>query len=401
MVIRINKDIKRDIALVCAFLVLSAALFFLPTGFEQRIAKQALRCRGEVIAVENSGVQQFGMVKSGDQSVTLTLLDGRFKGRTVQANNPLLGQMDRDKLFSVGDTALVVLSLDSKGEIVFANPQAHYRIGFEFGLLLLFALALLLFGGWTGVKALLSFVFAGLMLWKVLIPGLLKGHDPLVLSLMTVALLTAVIIFLVAGLTRKGLVAFCGAFLGVATSCLLAIYFTGKLHIHGAVMPFAETMLYSGYGHLDLTRIYIAAVFLAASGAVMDLAMDVAASMNELAVANPQIGRLEMIRAGLRVGRAVVGTMTTTLLLAYSGGYVTLLMAFMAQGVPLINLFNLIYVAAEVLKTLVGSFGLVMVAPFTAVVGGMLFTRGQRVIRQEAVGKATGGRVILQEPGAL
>jgi uncharacterized membrane protein len=64
--------------------------------------------------------------------------------------------------------------------------------------------------------------------------------------------------------------------------------------------------------------------------------------------------------------------MTTTLLLAYSGGYLTLLMAFMAQGVPMANLFNLIYVAAEILKTLVGSFGLVTVAPFTALAGGLL-----------------------------
>jgi uncharacterized membrane protein len=229
-------------------------------------------------------------------------------------------------------------------------------------------------GGWTGAKALLSFVFAGMMLWKVLVPGLLKGFDPLLLSLTVVAILTAAIIFLVAGLTRKGATAFCGALLGVATSCGLAVYFTAKLHINGAVMPFAETLLYSGFGHLNLTRIYISAVFLAASGAVMDLAMDVAASMNELALKKPDITRIELIRSGLSVGRAVVGTMTTTLLLAYSGGYITLLMAFMAQGVPLTNLFNLVYVAAEVLKTLVGSFGLVMVAPFTAVFGGLILT---------------------------
>jgi uncharacterized membrane protein len=391
------KNAKRDIALVSAFLVLSAGLFFVPTGFERCISKQSLRCRGEVIAVENSGIQQFGMIKNGDQSVTLELLGGKFKNQVVQANNPLMGQMDRDKLFSVGDTALVVLSLNDQGEIIFANPQAHYRIGFEFGLLLLFAAALILFGGWTGAKALLSFIFAGLMLWKILIPCLLKGYDPLLLSLTTVALLTAVITFLVAGLTRKGLVAFCGAFLGVATSCVLASYFTSRLHLHGAVMPFAETLLYSGYGHLDLTRIYIAAVFLAASGAVMDLAMDVAACMNELVARDPQISRLDLIRSGLSVGRAVVGTMTTTLLLAYSGGYVTLLMAFMAQGVPLINLFNLIYVAAEVMKTLVGSFGLVMVAPFTAVVGGFLFSHDHQTYLVKAHAQASTGEPIFQE----
>jgi uncharacterized membrane protein len=137
-------------------------------------------------------------------------------------------------------------------------------------------------------------------------------------------------------------------------------------------MPFAETLLYSGFGHLDLTRIYIAAVFLACSGAVMDLGMDVAASMHEVAVRNPDISRLGLIRSGLNVGRAVVGTMTTTLLLAYSGGFLTLLMAFMAQGIPLDTTFNFIYVAAEVVKTIVGSFGLVTVAPFTALMGGLI-----------------------------
>jgi uncharacterized membrane protein len=107
----------------------------------------------------------------------------------------------------------------------------------------------------------------------------------------------------------------------------------------------------------------------------MDLAMDVAASMDELIKKKPGLTFKEMVHSGFRIGRAVVGTMTTTLLLAYSGGYITLLMAFMAQGVPLINLFNLVYVAAEVLKTLVGSFGLVTVAPFTAIVGAAVYTK--------------------------
>jgi uncharacterized membrane protein len=152
----------------------------------------------------------------------------------------------------------------------------------------------------------------------------------------------------------------------------MAAVFTKQFHLHGAVLPFAETLLYSGFAHLDLTKIYVAAVFLACSGAVMDLAMDVAASMHEVVVRHPGISRKEAFSSGITVGRAVVGTMTTTLLLAYSGSFLTLLMAFMAQGVPLANTFNLIYVAAEVLKTLVGSFGLVTVAPFTALMGSLL-----------------------------
>lgn len=365
-------DWKRESLLVSLFFILAVILWRIPTGFENRAPKNSIRCRGKIVRVDNS-IQQLGMIKKGHQDVTIEILDGAYKGRTVEAANQLLGRLDIDKIYQSGDIALTVLTLNPDGEITFANPQDHYRLGLELALLGLFAGLLLLFGGWTGLKALFSFIFTALMIWKVLAPLFLKGVDPVLAALGSVALLSAAIIFLVAGLTRKGLVAFCGAFLGVLTSCLLALVFTPKFHVHGAVMPFAETLLYSGFGHLDLTRIYIAAVFLAASGAVMDLAMDVAASMDEVMLKKPDLSAWEAIKSGLTVGRAVVGTMTTTLLLAYSGGFITLLMAFMAQGVPLANLFNLIYVAAEVLKILVGSFGLVTVAPFTALVGGFVY----------------------------
>jgi uncharacterized membrane protein len=105
----------------------------------------------------------------------------------------------------------------------------------------------------------------------------------------------------------------------------------------------------------------------------MDIAMDISASMNEIHENHPGTPRGEIIRSGFNVGRAVVGTMTTTLLLAYSGGYTALLMVFMAQGTPMISIFNLTYVSAEILHTMVGSFGLVLVAPLTALIGGLLY----------------------------
>lgn len=366
---------NREFVLVAVFALLTAILYFIPTDFDKRVSDNAVRCKGEVVEVDNTEVHQFGLVKTGPQGVTLKMLDGEFKGQFFKGTNEILGQMDKDKIFKVGDEALTVLSLDADGNVLYVNPQDHYRIELEVAMLLLFAFLLLVFGGWTGAKALFSFMFTALALWKLLIPALLGGIDPVWMTLAVVAVLCAVIIFMVAGLNRKGLVAFLGSFMGVLTSCILAVYFTRQLHLHGAVMPFAETLLYSGFGHLDLTKIYVAAVFLACSGAVMDLAMDVAASMDEVVMANPDISRMEALASGLRVGRAVVGTMTTTLLLAYSGGFITLLMAFMAQGVPLMNTFNFVYVSAEILKTLVGSFGLVTVAPFTAIAGAFIFMR--------------------------
>ena len=369
-----TKNTRNDRILVLVFFILSTILFFSPTGFEDRIPQHLIRAKGEVLSVDNSDVGQFGMVRTGGQDVTLKILDGQFQGQTFETLNNLLGQMDRDKLFVPGDTALVVFTLKPDGTILTAVPQDYYRLDLELMLMGLFALLLLAYGGWTGFKALLSFVFAGMALWKILVPMLLMGYDPVLVSFGVVSTLSAVIIFLVAGPTMTGIVAFLGALSGVLSSCGLAWYFTDKFHLSGVVMPFAETLLYSGYGHLNLVEIFISAVFLASSGAVMDLAMDVSASLNEVVSKKPGIGFTEALGSGLRVGRAVVGTMTTTLLLAYSGGFLTLLMAFVAQGVPLANTFNLVYVAAEVLKTLVGSFGLVLVGPLTAFIGAFLFT---------------------------
>ncbi len=367
---------RRDFCMVMAFALLSVCLWYLPTQYDQRVDASAERCRGRVVEVDDSGLQRHAIIKVGSQQLVVEAVDGRYAGTRFSLGNQLLGRLDVDKVFAPGDDALLVITHHPDGSIIAVTAQDHYRIGLELWLLGLFALLLLCFGGWTGLKALLSFIFTGLVLWKIFVPQLLEGVPPIPLAFGIVALLTGGIIFLVAGPTRLGVVAFLGAMLGVGTSSLLAVWAAGAFHLTGAVMPFAETLLYSGYAHLDITGIYVAAIFVAASGAVMDLAMDVAASQNELVHRNPGITRREALFSGIRVGRAVVGTMTTTLLLAYSGGYLTLLMAFMAQGVPLTNLFNLLYVAAEVVKTLAGSFGLILVAPFTAVVGSLVYTAG-------------------------
>ena len=103
--------------------------------------------------------------------------------------------------------------------------------------------------------------------------------------------------------------------------------------------------------------------------------MDISAGVAEVARHSPGLTRRELFRSGLRIGRAVVGTMTTTLLFAYSGGYLTLLMVFAAQGTSPVAFINSTLVSAELVKTLVGSFGLVLVAPFSAASAAFLLKR--------------------------
>ena len=143
-------------------------------------------------------------------------------------------------------------------------------------------------------------------------------------------------------------------------------------------MSNSESLLYSGYQNLNLTTIFMSSIFIGASGAMMDLAVDITSAINEVIEKKPEITWREAFVSGMNVGRAAMGTMTTTLLLAYSGGYIALLMVFMAQGTPVLHILNYKYVAAEILDTMVGSFGLVTVAPFTAFTGSLLLTHKRK-----------------------
>ena len=375
MIIKERMEI-RDFILTAVLALVTLSLFFIPTRFGSPSDLNTARVRAEILEVDNSTLEKYGIVTTGDQGLTMRIASGQFKGEIIQGANMLIGKMEMDKLFVPGDYALVTLSLNEARDTVISNQVVdHYRIRVELVLLLLFIALLIVYAGWTGFKAVVSFIFTAAAIWKILIPGFLVGIPPVLLSLIIVSAMTGVIIFLIGGISRMGLVAFLGAISGVGTTALLSLVFGSAFRIHGAVKPFAETLLYSGYPHLNLTSIFLAGIFIASSGAVMDIAMDIAASMREVQEKHPGIGRKDLIISGLRVGRAVVGTMTTTLLLAYSGGYTFILMVFMAQGTPIINAVNLIYVSSEILHTLVGSFGLVLAAPLTALFGGLLYVR--------------------------
>lgn len=366
---------KRGFTVIVLALLITGILAVLPSGFEDAGQYQGTeRVVGEVTAVNDDAIITNGMIQSGEQHCTLEIKKGQFKGRVVEGVNFLSGSLEKDKIFAVGDRALVTISHDND-EVRSVVMTDHYRLHTELILLLLFGVFLVLFAGKTGLYAIFSFVITILMIWKVLVPCYLKGYSPVWTGIAVVTVLTIIIIYFVFGPTKKTLAACLGSMLGIATTCILGIIFTDLFQIHGAVMSDSESLLYSGYQHLDLTAIFMSSIFIGASGAMMDLAVDITSAVTEVIEKKPEMEWREAARSGLNVGRAAMGTMTTTLLLAYSGGYVALLMVFMAQGTPIDHILNYKYVSAEILDTVVGSFGLVLVAPFTALTAGVLLTR--------------------------
>lgn len=362
----------RNLLILGVSLVIAGILFLVPTGYEDAVQfKDAEKCRARIESVDNSRIIDTGLIRTGQQVCQIKFLSGKFKGQSAEGWNLLSGSLSQDKIFHPGDVAQVVVH-HNNDEILSANLIDYYRLHGELILAAAFAVFLIIFAGGTGLRSVLSFVITVLVLWKILVPLYLKGFNPIFAGLVVVAVLTFCILVLVYGFDKRLFSSFCGSMLGISFAAVLSVVCTKVFHIHGAVMANSEALLYSGYQYLNLTQIFMASVCVGASGSVMDLSVDITSAVNEVVKNCPSISRGSAIKSGMAVARAAMGTMTTTLLLAYSGTCIALLMTFMAQGTPVYNILNNNIVASEIINTVAGSFGLASTAPFTALVSGMV-----------------------------
>lgn len=375
MLSRFKNIPRKEWIFVGVFVVLVILLVIWPTGYEKQMYVHSEGVLATVTDVDNSGRYFNGLVKQGGQSVTVRIESGKMKGQTATGQNLYIGKMEFDKDFAAGDLAWVLLEFDEAGKISGATMVDHYRIHLEIALVAVFALLMILISGFTGVRTLLSFAFALLAIWKILIPCMLNGINPIVVALVVGNLITVATLLLVAGFTPKAFAAIAGAVACSLLTCVLAIVLGDVFKIHGAVMQWSESLLYAGYEKLNLTLIFQAGIYLACSGAILDLAVDISSALDEVARNHPKITRKELIRSGLTIGRSVVGSQTTTLLLAYMGSYISIMMVFMAQGTPMMNILNSKMIASEILHTFVGCIGLVIVAPLTSVICGFFLRK--------------------------
>lgn len=367
----LNNKNRKEIVWISVLLILLIVLVILPTDKQRYIYTEGVKAK--VLAVDNSGVLSTGLFKQGDQRVTIEIETGSYKGTMVDANNMLTGSLAEDKIFVEGDQAWVLIGFNEDGDINFANMIDHYRLDKEAILIAVFAIVMVIFSGFTGIRTLISFAFTLLSIWKILIPAMLYGFNPIMIALIVGNILTITTILLVTGFTKKSYAAIASVIFCSFATCILAIIFGNYFNIHGAVMERSESLLYAGFSNLNLTAIFQAGIYLASSGAILDLAVDISSALDEVVKNNPEVSRRDLIKSGFNIGKSVVGSQTTTLLFAYLGSYLSIMMVYMAQGTPLLNILNSKTIAAEILHTFVGCIGLVLVSPLTSVICGFLY----------------------------
>ncbi len=367
---------RKEISFIIVLLFVIGILAALPTGFQKQEYRYTAGVKAKVISVNNAGIMNSGIYKLGDQSALIEIMTGSHEGMQVEASNMLTGRLSADKIFQTGDIAWVLIGYDENNNIAFANMIDHYRIDKQVLLSAIFAVVIIIFSGFTGIRTLLSFVFSMLSIWKILIPAVLNGFNPLITTLIIGNILTVCTLLLVAGFCKKAYAAIISSIVCSLGTCLLAVFFGRLFNIHGAVLEGAESLLYAGFLNLNLTSIFQAGIYLASLGAILDLAIDISSALEEVARNTPGIAKHELMKSGLNIGKSVVGSQTTTLLFAYIGSYITILMVYMAQGTPIMNILNSKSMSAEILHALVGCIGLIFVSPLTSLVSTFMMCNG-------------------------
>ena len=372
------KGSRKNSLIICfVMLVICGLLCLLPDEY-LNVTSTFPRVQVRVDSVDNSMLDAVGITYNGVQPCQVTILSGEHKGETYSSYNYLNSALDKDKLFAPGETAWAMLQEGTNGLTI--TLIDHYRTAIELTTVGVLALALILFGGLIGCGAMVSLVASAVIVWKLLIPLLLEGLNPMIAAFVTVIVLTIIIDVLVAGFTRRCAVAVLGSLAGTLVTCSVAVALTWALKLDGGDLPYVVPLLAQSSMGVDTRSLYIGMVFLANSGALMDLSMDVSVSMEEIHSHRPDLSRAALMKSGLKVGRSVLGTMTTTLMLAYSGNYLSMLMYFVGQGTPIGDIVNLKYVSSQLLNTLVGSFGLVAAAPLTALIASWLLVPRTRAV---------------------
>jgi len=332
--------------------------------------------RGRVLTVEEGTGREEGNPRfEAPQRVTVEITEGPFKGEVYTLENYLSGIMALDIQYRPGDR--VILSMDVEdGKITGLFLADLAREGNLTTLTTIFLLLLVVVGGLQGIKGILSLGLIGLGILKILLPGLLRGMDAIWLTVGMITVVTALTLLIIGGLNRKSIAAIIGTVGGVVIAGMVAKFSISAARLTGLGLEEAQMLQFIPQQvQFNYQGLLFAAMVIGALGAIMDMGMSIASAVTEVYRANPGLGVMDLFRSGLNVGRDVIGTMSNTLILAYTGGALPLLLLLMAYEMPLIKMLNMDMIASEIVRALAGSIGIVLAVPLTAMVAGILTKR--------------------------
>jgi len=243
-------------------------------------------------------------------------------------------------------------------------------------LLVAFVLAVVATGRLVGVASLLGLAASMLVLLRFVVPGILSGHSPVLIAVAGALTIMASTLFLSHGVSRKTLVALAGTAVALLFTALLATLTIAAARLTGVASEDAAVLQVLSTEQLSASGLLLGGIIIGALGVLDDVTVAQSSAVFELRRANPLLGPLELYRRAMNVGRDHIAATVNTLVLAYAGASLPLLMLLAVQGEPFTIQVNREFIAIEVVRALVGSIGLVSAVPLTTAIAALTVTRG-------------------------
>ncbi|WP_349946526.1 YibE/F family protein [Lacrimispora sp. BS-2] len=323
-------------------------------------------------------------LRIGVQEAYIQIDSGEDKGKILPAVNYMSVYNNVD--LKAGTKVIVRMDIDVNGLSYIASISNYNRGPALLGLTVVFVLSLAAFGGRKGIAAILGLAFTIVGIWFLLIPMIRHGLNPILSSIVIAAVTTAVSLVLLNGLSMKTFCATIGCVGGVALAGVAAALTAAVTPINGFNMSEAEELiLRTGGTGLNVSGLLISAILIAALGAVMDVAMTITSAVFEVHQLNPELNRQKLIQSGINIGRDAMGTMANTLILAFAGSALNMLILFRIFDYPYLQIFNSDMMALEIIQGISGTIGIVMTVPLVAFLSAFMCSRTnaeERVVRQ-------------------
>lgn len=328
------------------------------TSFEKAIVTEVLN--------ENKNNQE------SRQNVKVKVLSGEYKGRTIEATS-FYGYLYGAKC-SVNTK--VIVSLNTTSESYVASVYSYYREPIIYGFIGLFILMLWVIGGRKGIKSAVGLIFTFVCIIYLFIPMIYKGYSPFLAAVIVVILTTIVTMYLIDGITVKSISATLGTIVGVVIAGIFASGFGIVSKISGYNVSDIEELIYIGNNtNLKIGGILFAGILIASLGAVMDVSMSVASTINEIYEKNPELDKKELFKSGINVGRDMMGTMSNTLILAFTGGSINTLILSYSYCMQYNQIINMYSIGIEIMQGISGSIAVILTVPLVSFITSMMLTR--------------------------
>jgi uncharacterized membrane protein len=363
----VSRSFDRQLAVVGGglFLILVLLAWFPDISSSAARAIVSTRATGRITEMQPATADAAPLAR-------VAILDGLEAGKVVdaQVEGPS-GQLELPD-YRAGDEVIVAADSDPDGNVTYSVVD-RWRLPLLRILVGAFAIVTILVAGWRGIRALVALALTLVLAFKVLIPGLLAGWNPVALAIALGTLITIGTLVLTQGINRQVLAAVLGTAVGLLTTGVLAIVVTDAARFtvaQGSEQVVAIEQLTGG--QIDLSGLLLAAVIFGALGVLIDVAISQSATVDELRAVDPSMARRELFGRTMNVGTSHLAASVNTLVLAYLGASLPLLVVLTLEVSTLAVSINEEIIAVELVRTIVGSMGILLAVPATSAIATAL-----------------------------